>query len=317
MGITLTSDQTALAASASSYEADIMQAGLMAIPRVFRDSARMQEDLHMLARQFGAVRAVGVNMLARAWVGTASVDASGPDWLDFLANDYGTSRASGETDSALRIRMRTVPRGVVRSELLELAQDIVDAAGVVGTVAMVEMPRDAAYFGSWTPDTGTGGTFLAESGGIRFTPTTGFAVGHPPYWGGESSRVAKSFVTFAGSAESTNDGTFEILGLKDDGVLFANGSEVDDNDATVTWTIDRRTAKNASMTGGKAFFSRGHRMWRGKPIGSTETHGKGIGGIIMILPYGCTASTRLSVLETLRQRASAGVIKRVEYRQIP
>ena len=333
--VTLTAFQTAWNAAAAPYVAEMLAAGLSAIPPVFRDDARTLEDIKMLAQQAAVAKAVGVSMLLRIGVSTASVDTgwtdptgapiTGPDWLNFLAGDYGTSRVGGETDAVCRNRMRSVPLGVIRSELLFLAQAIVDAAGVVGTVAMDEMPRDSAYFGEWTSDTGTGGTFASGS----FTPTVRFASGHPPFWSGESGRTGDSYVTFTGSTNPGNDGTFQITRLtttsyhpsagntSGDAVCFAGG--LAGGDPTVTWTITRFSKGRypyAPMTGGRAFFSRGHRMWRGQPANGTGT-GKGIAGIIMILPYGCTDSTKASVVEMLRQRAAGGVIKRVEVRAIP
>lgn len=321
--VTLTAFQAVWNAAAAPYVAEMLAAGLSAIPPVFRDDARTLEDIKMLAQQAAVAKAVGVSMLLRIGVSTASADTgwtdpsgaaiTGPDWLNFLAGDYGTSRANGETDAICRTRMRSVPLGVIRSELLSLAQTIVDAAGVVGTVAMDEMPRDSAFLGEWTNDTGTGGTFASGS----FTPTVRFAAGHPPFWSGESGRTGDSYITFTGATNPGNNGTFQITRLAGDAACFVGG--LAGGDPTVTWTITRFSKgryPNSPMTGGRAFFSRGHRMWRGQPANGLGT-GKGVAGIIMILPYGCTASTKASVVEMLRQRAAGGVIKRVEVRAIP
>jgi hypothetical protein len=288
----------------------------MAIAPVFRDSARMQEDLHMLARQFGAVRTVGANMLARAWVGTASIDADGTDWLDFLAKDFGTGRQASEIDAMVRLRMRSTPGAVIRAELLALATSIVRSSGVAtGTITMIEMPRDAAYFGQWTADSGTAGNFETITGGVRFTPTAGFAPGHPPCWVGESGIVRSSDITFASATDAGNDGKFTITAMSEDGVVFTNASAVVRNDSAVTWKVERRnwrgTVGLSEGGGGRAYFSRGYRMWRGKYPGSTSRT-TGMAGIILILPSACTPETARSVLEMLRQRAAGGVIKRVE-----
>ena len=323
MGVTLTAFQTAWNAAALPYVAEMLAAGLNAIPPVFRDDARTLEDIKMLAQQAAVAKAVGASMLLRIGVSTASVDTgwtdpsgapiTGPDWLNFLAGDYGTSRVGGETDAVCRQRLRAVPAGVIRADLIALAQDIVDAAGVVGTVAMDEMPRDSAFLGEWTNDTGTGGTFASGS----FTPTVRFASGHPPFWGGESGRTGDSYITLTGATNPGNNGTFQITRLANDAVCYQGG--LAGGDTGVTWTIARFSSGRypyAPMTGGKAFFSRGHRMWRGQPTNGYNA-GKGIAGIIMILPYGCTASTKASVVAMLRQRAAGGVLKRVEVRAIP
>ena len=319
--VVLTTLQSSWSAAAAPYEAELFAAGLGAIPPVFRDNARLLEDIRMLAKQASVAKAVAAGMLARAWVGTATVDTGwtdeatptphavlGPDWLDFLAEDYGTHRTNGETDAVCRARLRTVPSGVIRKELLAQAQAITSAAGVMGTVAMLEMPRDAAYFGEYTTDTGVGGTFASGS----FLPATGFASGHPPFWGGESGRVGASSITFRSATNPANNGTFPITGLSGDSVTFAGGAA--GSDSSVIWTIARIYGGRyvgQPLSGGRAFFSRGWRMWRGQPASGAGGH-KGIAGIILILPSGCTSTTRLSVLEMLRQRAAAGVIKRVE-----
>jgi hypothetical protein len=319
--MSLTAEQLRWVALAASYEGDLLQVGIDAIPPVFRDNARSLEDLKTLARQAAVLHAAGDAILARARVETATVDASGADWLDFLAGDFGTQRTNNEPDVVTRMRIRSPSSAVIRSELLGLAQNIVVAAGVSGFVSMVEMPRDAAFFGSWNPDTGAGGTIAAVAGGMSFTPAAGFSAGHPPFWGGESGRVRSASLVLTGSTHAGNDGTFVITGLKGNAVLYTNASAVAGTD-DVSWSVNRYNAKGIPMNGGKAFMHAtaggsglGHRMWRSQKPGSTEK--RAINGIIMILPYGCTDSTRRSVQEMLRQRAAAGVIKRVEYRQIP
>jgi hypothetical protein len=299
--------------SLTSTEQALLQAGIDAIPPVFASDDRVKEDLSAMAKMVGVAVAVGTGMLERIKVGTATVDTAGVDWLDLVAEDYGTNRANDETDAVCRKRMRQTPKGVVRTELIELAQEIVTASGVNGTVAMVEMPRDAAYFGSWTNDEGVGGTFaVVASGVMKFTPTTGFKDGYPPCWIGRSGEITSSAITLAGSANPENDGQFTITGLDDDGVTISN-TGVAVTDTEVFWSVIRFNYQGVPLDGaGKAYFSRGYRMWRGQPITGLGER-SAINGIIMILPVGCTDSTRRSVLEMLRQRAAAGVIKLVEY----
>ena len=317
----MTLDATAIA---------LLQVGLDAIPPIFRDDARVMDDLHALAAMAGKTQSVGSDMLARVLVETASVDTgwtdpithaaiNGPDWLDLLAGDYGTSRQYGEPDATLRPRMRTTPTGVIRREILALAQAIVDASGVVGdAVAMVEMPRDEAHVRVWGgDDAGTGGVFSTVSGKMCFTPTTPFA--YPPCVVGISGGIAEVSITLSGCSSGGNDGTFLVEDLDGNGAVFTNGSGVAGADATASWSTARGEIGGGFMDGyAMAFCDRGYRAWLAPgglaPDGVSHPS---LSGIILILPYGCTDSTRRSVQEMLRQRGAAGVVKRVETRIIP
>jgi hypothetical protein len=298
----------------------LLKVGTDAIPSVFRDDARTLEDLHAMAAMMGDVQGHGRDMLARVRVETASVDTGwtdadgnpviGPDWLNLLAGDYGTSRQNAETDPTLRTRMRTTQPGVIRRELLGLAQAIVDAAGVVGMVEMVEMPRDAASIGTWASDYGTGGTFAIVSGQMKFTPTPPVRFAYPPFFEGLSGCIASASITFSGSAG--NDGTFPVTGLDDDGVLYVNSGGLAGVDSGAAWSTSRVEVGGGVVESHvMAYLDRGYRCWKAPQQGHT------ICGIIVILPFGCTDSTRRSVQEMLRQHAAGGVIKLVEVRGIP
>jgi hypothetical protein len=299
-----------------SLDADglaLLKIGTDALPPVFRDDARVLDDLHGLAAMASKVQKVGRDMLARAMVETASIDVGGADWLGFLAGDYGTGRQENETDPVLRSRMRATPAGVIRSELLALAQAIVDAAGVVGTVAMVELPRDEAYAGTWGQDTGTGGVFVSLGGdAMKFTPTVRFA--YPPFFDKLPGIIESSSITFSGCVAAGNNSTFPVTGLDHNAVLFTNSLGVSSTDTVVTWATNRIERGGGIVEGRPmAYADRGYRIWRGL----NPTTKRSLAGMILILPFGCTDSTRKSVLEMLRQRAAGGVVKQVETRTIP
>jgi hypothetical protein len=308
----------------------LLQVGIDAIPPIFRDDARVMDDLRSLAAMVGKAQTVGSDMLARVLVEQASVDTgwtdpvthasiNGPDWLDMDAGDYGTSRQYGETDATLRTRMRTTPAGVIRSEILALAQAIVDASGVVGdAVAMVEMPRDEAHVGVWGgDDAGTGGVFSTVAGKMCFTPTTPFA--YPPCVVGISGGIAQVSITLSGCADSGNDGTFVVEDISGNGAVYTNGSGVAGADTGAGWSTARGEVGGGFMDGyAMAFADRGYRAWFAP--GGLAPDGRShpsLSGVILILPYGTTDSTRRSVVEMIRQRVAAGVVKIVETRTTP
>jgi hypothetical protein len=259
------------------------------------------------------------------WMDAHSQATLGPDWLEEHAEDRGTHRANGETDTLLRQRVRTPPDAITRRALLDLSQKLVDASGVTGTVGMVELPRDAAYLGKYTQDTGTGGVFTKSSTGdvMTFVPTVPFA--YPPFFGGISGRVKTTQIVLSGSSSSGNDGSFQITGLVPandtegwptlTGATFVNVNGVAGADATVTWHTERHDYHGALMDGfARCFADRGYRAWRAN---SVEGGKKAMGGMILILPYGTTEGTRLSVREMLRKFKAAGFLALVERRMIP
>jgi hypothetical protein len=157
-------------------ELELFNWAVSALPKWFTSDARQREELYGFAKMFGAVRAVVVYWFQQALITGALGPATGlPDWLNQHATDRGTRRQASETDEALRIRLRNTPDALTRASLLAAAQAIVDAEGIVGTVGMVELPRDGAHSGVYAAMTGTGGTFTAPSSGVQgFAPSTGW-----------------------------------------------------------------------------------------------------------------------------------------------
>lgn len=225
-----------------------------------------------------------------------------PDWLQQHARDRGTARQLGETDAALRERLRNVPDAVTRPSLLTAAQAIVDAAGVVGTVALVELRRDKGFFRTAASDAGTDGTFTGVAPDLRFEPLAGFAA--PPFRAIEEE--VEHRIVFSGASLAGNDGTFTITGLAEDAAAYTNASGAAAVDTSLTWTVQKHDRDGNLLDGFQdSFLSRGDRM------------GDDRAAIVVILPFGCTESTRQSVLEEIRQRKGAGVQVFVECRLNP
>ncbi len=229
-------------------------------------------------------------------------------WLEQHAADRGTSRQGNETDVALRSRLRNVPDALTRSALLDAANAILAADGVIGSAAMVELPRDAASLGAFTADTGVGGTFAPMSGTTyKFSPTVPFAM--PPFVGATLTRLISGYkLIIAGAASAGNDGTFAVTGLDGDGALYTNAAGVAGVDGGVGWTTDKLDRQgNVQDVHGKAFCSRGFRAARASKSGM----------IIVILPFGSTAGTVASVTEMLRQKKAGGIASVIEVRLSP
>ena len=320
--MSLTADEQALADAANAT-----------LPTWFSANARVQEEVGMMAKQNGLVLAKIKHQVAMTYVGQAvgeigSGNTFEPDWLELLAEDRGTLRQPGELDPNLRTRINRAPAGVIRAEILAAVQAMVDAAGIVGTAAMVELPRDQACSGDiaspYVADSGTGGTFVENGDGtFTFQPTTGLI--YPPFVDGLPGLVGSTSITITGAADSGNDGTFPIVSMPpildgDDlfpsGVTFANILGVDATDATVTWATTRYDRGGAPLEGfARAFSGCGYRGWRGKPVGETGRFAPC--GMIVILPYGCTSGMQAGITEAVRQLKAAGVGVVVEVNQTP
>lgn len=274
------------------------------MPDWYIDDEIENEHVGAAAKIMGDVRAFVAELFARTYVLTSpSATSIEPDWLDQLARDRGTRRRSGESDPALRERLRNIEDMITRPSLLLAVQAILAADGVVGTAVMVELPRDAAFFGVYTSETGTGGTFVDPVGtGMVFTPTVPFRV--PPYR--PFPVQMKNKLVLSGASAGGNNGTFVTTGAVVNGAAYVNAGGVAGADVVVTWTL-QKTDQNGVVLDGwrRAYFGRGYRLASRNPA------------IVVILPYGTGAATERSVAAMLRQKAAGGVRVVVERRTIP
>jgi hypothetical protein len=311
--------------SLSADEQDLFDEGRAVVPHWFFSRARANEELGMFAKMVGA----GLAQI-RDWlqVQTKITTAQGatsttPDWLGQHARDRGTFRQSGESDAALRDRLRKFEHGLTRTYLLQAVQSMLTTYGVAGTAYMVELPRDGAFFGTVTANTGAGGVFSGPvSGTMTFTPSAKFRM--PPFkralsqfdadgetddpttFAPVNGRVRSYQITFTGSTSAGNNGTFATTGMVGNGVQYTNASGVAGTDVAPTWTVKRKDWQGVVLDGRKdTYLSRGFRLNR-----------RG-GEIIIILPYGTTEAQRKSILEMVRTKKGAGIGLRVERRANP
>lgn len=315
----------------SGDEQNLLDFALGGLPGWFSDTEQRVLDVEGgMAKQMGAAWDVITYWFSQTLIGDA-VGATGddPDWLQQHAMDRDTRRANGELDEVLRPRLRKFPDALNRATLISIAQDMVDAAGVSGDVAMVELRRDRGYFGTWLAMSGTGGTFADLGGGLAgFTPDEGWG-GRAP-WLDYTQLSGEPFdfaLTIDNAADSNNENPsqgieFKISAVVGDRVTYPNAGVVPGADPTCTWRIERYvygatdindhilTAEvDASPPTGsprcKSYYSRGYRFGDSYPT------------IILILPYGSDAALATAVAEAVRQRKAAGVRVYVERRQSP
>lgn len=228
-----------------------------------------------------------------------------PDWLNQHARDRDTSRQAGETDVVLQERLRIVPDALTRGVILAAANAVLTAAGVAGTAAMLELPRDGAWAGTYAAMTGMGGTFVQVGTVSKFTPAV-------LPWPTTPFRAASVFPPLAfqliisGAASAGNNGTRTITGIEGNAALVSNGAGVAGVDPTAAWSV-RRLDVTGNVTDGfaRAYAGRG---WRSAGNRS---------GIIVILPFGTSVGTASAVEESIRGKKAAGFRLIVERRAVP
>lgn len=271
------------------------------LPGWFFTVPRAEEVLGAFVKIFDAARQVIADNADRTLIENAT-----GIWLDLHALDRGTYRQDGETDEALRARIRNVEDAVSRPALLAATEAILAADGVLDPPSMVEVKRDGAFLGQFSPQTGTGGTFTDLGGGLfSFEPDTPFQA--PVEVGFERSGAqGNPRLTIAGAADPANDGTFEVTALEGNAVVFSNVGAAG-ADAAASWTLAKYDVEGNSREGrARAYLSRGYRLRKQRPP-----------TVILILPYGTTAGVEASVRDMIRTKKAAGVVAFIERRTSP
>lgn len=278
-----------------------------ALPAWIRDG---DEFLFGAAKMFGGVKATIDYLFGQALISTAvGATATTPDWLDQHARDRGTGRRNGEGTPTLRSRLRNTPDALTRAALLANANAILVASGGSADAALLELPRDAAFWGTFDAMTGVGGTFTAPVANIQaFTPDVPFA--RPPRDG--TDQGWDWILTTTGAADPNNDvAAAPITSLSGNAAKYTNAAGSADGDATVVWTAEKRRWSGIVtpvVADGRArfYWGRGYRLKNPRPM-----------MLIMILPFGTSAGTAAAVLEMMRQTKAAGFVARVEVRANP
>lgn len=283
-----------------------------ALPRFLFAKDRTEEEMSSFVKIFDQARQQIEAYFAQTLITQAT--GTGADYLNQHALDRDTARTDGETDVALRQRLRLVEDALIRSEIESAIEDVLAADGITADANVVEIRRFKGFFRDDAADTGTGGVFSGTPPNMLFEPDAGWSGGNLtpglPYtgvsWSKDTWPVNWKLV-LSGCASAGNDGTFVTTGFDDDAVTYANASGVAETDATCTWTIQKHdTDGNQIDSRMESYLSRGYRMTR-----ATAS------GLIVILPYGTTAATALAVEEAVRQKKAAGFQLIVERRTSP
>jgi len=187
----------------------------------------------------------------------------------------------------------------------------VDAAGIVGSAALLELRPNRGFFLTRTNQTGVGGEFseiVDGQDGFAFEPTSPITVPS------SANTSAGQFILGISSANSaSNNGSFTIDGGHNDGISFDNASGVAEPDASVNWELFLTDSSGVNSSGFQdAFF-----MDHADPDACGYRMSNSAATIIAILPFGCTQTTMDAVTELLFNIKGAGVQLVVECRQNP
>jgi len=276
---------------------DYIDHALESLPAWFSENRTAFEELRGLAVMFDRIETQQQFWHDMTFIGKA-VEGP-PDWLNQHAIDRGSRRQSNETNEALRARIRRFDQQLTLPAVTALAQAIIDAEGIVGTVFAYPLSPNRAHFGIYTSDTGTGIVFSDGPGidQVLITLTGGLA-GLPI--------INQDKLTVSGASSAGNDGTFLIEGFIGDDILITNAGAVFETDAAASWSwVKYDVDDNISDGFGRAFLSRGYRM------------GDNNSALVIILPFGCTTATQASIQQALLDNAGAGIQIIVECRANP
>lgn len=308
-------------------ETELFNVAVSVLPDWFTNDDRQLEDVAMMAKVFGPVRAqIREWLVTQSQITTAEgATATTPDWLDAIARDRGTRRRVNELSATLRDRLRNIEDAVTRGFLIAAAQSMLDGESVAGSADMTEMPRDGAFFGAWAQNSGTGGVFAGPSSGVMtFTPTVQFA--YPPYHQStqatgdplavkvKSGRVKTHRIVISGAANAGNNGTHVSVGLSGNGIRYGNGSGVAGADATVAWALQRLDVNGQVLEGTPFAFSMNTSV--NGSFADRIVPGSRRYGFVVTTPLGTSGALRTAILESMRQKKAAGVLASVERRTV-
>ncbi len=299
----------------SAEEQKIYEFIRQSLPRfLFESSAIPEEIWGAIVKAFDEVRQENEALFDAALITSAT--AGPPDYLNQHAIDRGTGRFDDETDSALRDRLRTIDDVVSRPALIAAAESVLAAEAITGDVHIAELRHGRCFFVLRSEQSGdSGGIFAGTAPNMKFKPPSGEYFLRGRYAPTTISRKAQRLVNPSGFAAAEleissansggNDGVFEITGVDGDYVTYTNASGVAEVDNVCSW-FQRGVDYQGNVVDGwrASYLSRGYRV-------------SGDHTIVVILPYGATASSEAAVRERMRQAAGAGIVVRVERRIVP
>ena len=279
------------------------------LPHWFVENERIKELIQGFAEMYCRAEEQSVFFQQMSFIDQA-FDGP-PDWLNQHAIDRGLLRQGGETNPALRDRIRGLDDAVNYPSVLAAAQAIIDAAGIVGDVHLLELRENRAFYLTRGDQSGTGGQFTDlndGADGFAFEPTSGITISPT------SSTTANSFILeITGANSPDNDGQHVVDGAYLTGPSYNDPTGVAEADPTVTWSMYQANASGTNTSNFKDAFFMDHTDpnacgFRMSNSGAT---------LVVILPFGCTQTTLDAITELLYNIKGAGVQLLVECRQNP
>lgn len=283
-------------------ESELLDFALKALPPWMRAD---DEFLRGAAKLFGSVRTLTTYLLTQAKITTAEgATSTTPDWLMQHARDRDTVRLADESDTTLRIRLRTFANALTRESILGVANEILVANGITTPAQLIELPRDGIHLGSYTAPSGIGGAFMQAGTEQTFLPTN--PPSFPPFQDATIFPPLTWKLVITGADEAANNGERVVIRLVDDAMVVTNGSGVADaSDTGVSWTVRRYDVDDNLRDGfARTYLSRGYRIARAFPM------------LILILPYPTSVSVASSIETSVKSKIAAGFGLIVERRVI-
>lgn len=257
------------------------------------------EWLHAFTQVFDQVRLQGQD-----WLDVTLLDNASGAELDQHAKDRGTSRRAGETDSALRERLRQITDAVTEPVLIAGTDEILKSQGAKAIIEVANYVTTGwnTIFESIDPG-GTGITFEAISDGTN-----------PPTLVETADTVTVHFsagVTTRAAVEALITASSTLIQVKTASAAgnMAAGDDFGPKYLVLSVLVNLRRDRGHCHTVGscRAFMGRGYRMCNAnRPM-----------GYIVIVPYPTTTQTANAVKEYLRQFGPAGYVSYVERRANP
>lgn len=276
------------------------------VPRWLTEGPNSKKEwLYAFAHILEAARLQG-----QLWIDLTYLDLAVGIELDQHAIDRGTSRQNGESDAALRERLRSISDAITDPALTAGVDQILD-----GTGQLADFRVQAYTKSGWTSELET--YFTVSAGGPQ-TQLTFQTVndGTNPATLVQTGNAAvlhySAGVTTRAQAETLINAS-TIFRVKTSTASSASTLTANDVFGPKRFYLSRivglRRDRGFMHVSGSstAFLSRGYRM---------TNHGRPMSYII-ILPFGTTAATALSVGEYLRKNGPAGFLYIVERRLNP
>lgn len=266
-----------------------------ATPKVlYMDHDRPEEIEEMMAELQATARAHGDDWVRMTYIGLA-----GRPWLLAHAWDRKVPAIDGEGDESFRNRIQQPVGQVVVDAVVARVQEIVNDAGIAGTVEAYNLRPNKAHFGDYASDShADGGEFVELEGDeMEFQPGTPFDT---------VPLLGRDRLVVSGSA--SNDGTFVVTELHGDSLRYTDATGAAESLVGGTVSIVKYDVDGNVHDGfARAYLGRGYRM------GSRSAKHTGI----IIMPYGTTATMRAAAEAIAAQTAALGITLLVERRENP